>query len=990
MSAFISQISSLLTSPQGNLIYQLVLAFSIAGALQAAHTHWRQENSAASRRRVFGLTLLLGAVVLLFILGGLAWGGILSAGLVLPPLDRGLTAVCILGVVWLWAFPRPSAIADASAAALALITLLAALTNVLIRGAAGSQVAYNQTSGDVLWQLFSLLLILGGFGLLVIRRREGFGVGLAFLSLAFLGHAGHLVAREPGDYSGILHLAYMAAFPMLLTMASPASPIAVAMAPGAKSGPPHSPTRRYAADGKTVNALLDLSTQKDSESLFAAIASAVSQTMLADLCLVATLSVDRSRLEIEAGYDLIREAALDTGSLESLAVPRLANALQRGRPLRLSASGTSADLTALAKLFDLATSGDLLSAPITGTGEQPPSGLIIMSPYSQRAWTPEDQSYLLGMAASLSPIMERGRAPVQGQDRDREGQQALESLRGVVEELELRNSELSSELARAKVDAERWSRDISELEAVKTASAQSAGAVQDLQAKLDALQAERSSAQAQLEDQLKAALEDLARMQNQLAQPSEESPETATETQPAGRSKEQTEVIASLSQELRQPMSSILGYTDLLLGESVGILGALQRQFVERIKASSERMGAIIDDMIQLNTLEVGLADLKPEAMDLNQIIDNALAYTSSQLREKKISIHVDMPRQVPAASADREALQQILIHLLQNAGAATPMDGKINIRVQSTADQGQNYVLIQVTDSGSGIPEEDLPRVFTRLYRADNVLIQGVGDTGVGLSIAKTLTEAQGGEPPRCRGHVPCPPSGRRDHRGRAAKHGGRLMWSARRIGIILAYAAIPLLLVVGSVALAVTEGVPAPNASSSPTLSPPTAAWTHTPQPTYPASPSSTLSTTTAAAQPVTSPTSSPTSMPPTASPTTAALPTAISTTTGPATEPPVAPPLPIAPQTEACGPFPGWNKAYVVRPEDTLFRIALRYRTSVWQLRQANCKDSTAVFPGERLWVPALKTWQWQYRSLPTFHWHGWEQLPWFGRPSTAPVP
>jgi signal transduction histidine kinase len=193
-------------------------------------------------------------------------------------------------------------------------------------------------------------------------------------------------------------------------------------------------------------------------------------------------------------------------------------------------------------------------------------------------------------------------------------------------------------------------------------------------------------------------------------------------------------------------MSSIIGYTDLLLGESVGILGALQRKFIERIKASTERIGSLIEDMIQLNTMEVGLSDLKPEAMDLNLIIDNALAYTSSQVREKKISIHLDLPKKVPAVNADREALQQILIHLLQNAGAATPLEGKISIKVQATTDDGEPFVMIQVIDTGGGIPEEDLPRVFTRLYRADNVLIQGVGDTGVGLSIAKTLTEAQHG----------------------------------------------------------------------------------------------------------------------------------------------------------------------------------------------------------------------------------------------------
>ncbi|MFN2121040.1 MAG: ATP-binding protein [Anaerolineales bacterium] len=746
MSAFISQVSSLLTSPQGNLIYQLVLAFSIAGALQAAYTHWREANTSVTRRRVFGLAVLLGAVVILFILAGLAWAGVLRAGLVLPPLDRGLTAVCILGVVWLWAFPRPSPAADIATAALVLITLLAALMNVLIRGATVSAATYNQTAGDVIWQLFSLLLILVGFGLLVIRRQEGFGVGLAFLSLAFIGHIGHLVVREAGDYSGILHLAYMAAFPMLLTMASAGSPILSSAEPTGVARRTHSVGRRYAADGKTVGALLNLATQNDPNGLLQGIASAVSQTMLADLCFVAALSVDRGRLEIEAGYDLIREAALGRGSLESLAVPRLANAFQRGRPLRLSASGTSADLTALAKLFDLATSGDLLSVPIPQSDEQPPSGLILMSAYSQRTWTPEDQNYLVGMAASLSPILEKSRATVEKQGHDPKNQQALESLRGLVEELELRNKELSAELEKARLEAGRVSADAAELGSLRDANAESAETVRDLKSRLDTLQSEHSTTEAQLEAQLKEALEDLARMQNQLATASQESLEAAREPQTTGRTKEQTEVIASLSQELRQPMSSITGYTDLLLGESVGILGALQRQFVERIKSSSERMGAIIDDMIQLNTLEVGLADLKPEAMDLNQIIDNALAYTSSQLREKKISIHVDMPRHVPAVSADREALQQILIHLLQNAGAATPMDGKINIRVQATTDEGQKFVLIQVTDSGSGIPQEDLPRVFTRLYRADNVLIQGVGDTGVGLSIAKTLTEAQGG----------------------------------------------------------------------------------------------------------------------------------------------------------------------------------------------------------------------------------------------------
>jgi signal transduction histidine kinase len=178
----------------------------------------------------------------------------------------------------------------------------------------------------------------------------------------------------------------------------------------------------------------------------------------------------------------------------------------------------------------------------------------------------------------------------------------------------------------------------------------------------------------------------------------------------------------------------------------VGILGTLQRKFVERIKASTERINNLTDDMIQITTLEAELNDLKFESVDLNVVIDNAMSYTSAQVREKNISMHLDLPKKLAPIQADREALQQILIHLLQNAGAATPFEGTVRLKVQTQHEEEKEFILIQVTDSGGGIPAGDLPRVFTRLYRADNVLIQGVGDTGVGLSIAKTLTEAHHG----------------------------------------------------------------------------------------------------------------------------------------------------------------------------------------------------------------------------------------------------
>jgi signal transduction histidine kinase len=209
---------------------------------------------------------------------------------------------------------------------------------------------------------------------------------------------------------------------------------------------------------------------------------------------------------------------------------------------------------------------------------------------------------------------------------------------------------------------------------------------------------------------------------------------------------EQAEIIASIAQELRQPMSSISGYTDLLISESVGILGELQRKFLDRVKASIDRMNQLISDLIQIATLESGNLAISPKTIELTEVIDEAIEMTSAQIREKNIILRVDISPKLPQMHSDQDALLQIILHLLQNAGAATPVEGEILLKAEFSKTSNEDVIEISVSDTGEGIPKEELPRVFSRLYRADNPLIQGVGDTGVGLSIAKTLTEALGG----------------------------------------------------------------------------------------------------------------------------------------------------------------------------------------------------------------------------------------------------
>jgi signal transduction histidine kinase len=455
-------------------------------------------------------------------------------------------------------------------------------------------------------------------------------------------------------------------------------------------------------------------------------------------------------MQIASGYDLIREENLEGGSMNKNMIPMLTNALQRGRPLRLPSSSTSADIKGLGDLLGLSSPGHLMSVPIVTPEKDPIGGVLVLSPYSNRLWSAEDQAFLANIALSLVPVIQRGQRMNSLEQKGEQTRQALDIAQSRITDLERRNDDLLKQMDAVKADAQEG---LSQAEIV----AELTRTLADTQQAIERLKQENEDLRAskgikagnanlkQVEDELRKTLEEMAHLQNQLAEANMKVNETE-KGKTTAHSTEQAEVVASISQELRQPMSSIVGYTDLLLGESVGILGALQRKFVERIKSSTERIGNLIDDMIQVTTLETGLNVLKPESVDLNLIIDNAMSYTSSQVREKNISMHLDLPKNMAPIHADRESLQQILIHLLQNAGSASPVEGTVRLRVQTKTEEGGEYILIQVTDTGGGIPAEDLPRVFTRLYRADNVLIQGVGDTGVGLSIAKTLTEAQKG----------------------------------------------------------------------------------------------------------------------------------------------------------------------------------------------------------------------------------------------------
>jgi len=259
---------------------------------------------------------------------------------------------------------------------------------------------------------------------------------------------------------------------------------------------------------------------------------------------------------------------------------------------------------------------------------------------------------------------------------------------------------------------------------------------------------ELSRARTELEAQLQKAQQQINWLESQLKSQSA-SQETRTQL-PVD-----IDVIVALAQELRSPLSVIMGYTDTILGESVGILGALQRKLLTRVKANVDRLAYLVEELIQIAIMDSDGIRLEPKKVNLVDFIDNAIASIRYRFSEKGIVLDLDIENDEIYLQADEEALRQITTHLIQNAYLVSPTDGTVKITARHMDEMAvsgtesqifRDVVFVSIQDQGGGIRPEDEARVFTRLYRAENPLIEGLGDIGVGMSITKALIEAHGG----------------------------------------------------------------------------------------------------------------------------------------------------------------------------------------------------------------------------------------------------
>jgi hypothetical protein len=227
MDSFIQQILALLTTPPGNFAYYLILAFSVAGALPAALNLWLISGLPPAKRMLIGLGVLLLAQFLLILSAGLAQV-FPSLATALPSIDRAVTAFSLVIMIWLWAFPEPLRQADFASVLLGALVLTLAIFSSIWWIKQTMYANFNGSPADLLWTGLSAVLAIAGFLFLVFRQPPGYGAGLAIFSILFSGELIHFLAPLPlGDYAGVVRLAQIVAYPIMLVLPQRYPPLAI-------------------------------------------------------------------------------------------------------------------------------------------------------------------------------------------------------------------------------------------------------------------------------------------------------------------------------------------------------------------------------------------------------------------------------------------------------------------------------------------------------------------------------------------------------------------------------------------------------------------------------------------------------------------------------------------------------------------------------------------------------------------------------------------
>ena len=199
--------------------------------------------------------------------------------------------------------------------------------------------------------------------------------------------------------------------------------------------------------------------------------------------------------------------------------------------------------------------------------------------------------------------------------------------------------------------------------------------------------------------------------------------------------------VDTATHELRTPLANIKAYAETLaLADVIDV--EQQKQFLNTINSEATRLARFVDDLLSVSSMEVGSLTLNKQTTELHRLLNEVLTKIKPQIEEKRLSFEISIPEKLPEPWLDKDKIATVLVNLLGNAVKYTPAGGRVAFRVHAT-DQN---IEIDVEDTGVGISEDELPKVFDKFFRSDDPRVQEQKGTGLGLALVQEVLRLHGG----------------------------------------------------------------------------------------------------------------------------------------------------------------------------------------------------------------------------------------------------
>lgn len=200
--------------------------------------------------------------------------------------------------------------------------------------------------------------------------------------------------------------------------------------------------------------------------------------------------------------------------------------------------------------------------------------------------------------------------------------------------------------------------------------------------------------------------------------------------------------VSNISHELRTPLTHIKGYIELLISESLGAITEEQRHALQVSQQSTGRLETLINDLIMFAMASRGELNIKQEDVDIERLAHLAVKSALTKAQERGVSLNTIIDENLPLVQADMQKIAWVLNQLVDNAVKFTPSNGRVVIGVKR---EGENLVIVSVTDTGIGIPSSHLDEIFEPFHQLDGSSTRRYGGTGLGLSLVRQIVEAHG-----------------------------------------------------------------------------------------------------------------------------------------------------------------------------------------------------------------------------------------------------